>query len=62
MAYSVALTNEQWSLLRPLSGCFEGSAESALAWLEVACFGYLLGYVSHRLGWPKLRVRNGARI
>jgi len=30
-------------LLLARTGCFEGSAESARAWLEVDCFGYSLG-------------------
>jgi transposase len=45
LVWRVETTFAQLGRWRRLSRCFEGSAESARAWLEVACFGYMLGRV-----------------
>ena len=39
--YKVEQAFAQLGRWRRLSRCFEGTAASARAWLEVACFGYL---------------------
>ena len=39
--YKVEHAFAQLGRWRRLSRCFEGTAASARAWLEVACFGYL---------------------
>ncbi len=43
LVWRVETTFAQLGRWRPPSRCFEGSVESARAWLEVACFGYMLG-------------------
>jgi transposase len=45
MVWRVENAFAQLGRWRRLSHCFEGSAESAKAWLEVACVGYMLGRV-----------------
>ena len=45
LVWRVETTFAQLGRWRRLSRCSEGSAESARAWLEVACFGYMLGRV-----------------
>ncbi len=43
LVWRVETTFAQLGRWRRLSRCLEGSAESARAWLEVACLGYMLG-------------------
>lgn len=45
LVWRVETTFAQLGRWRRLSRCFEGSRESAEAWLEVACFGYMLGRI-----------------
>lgn len=45
LVWRVETTFAQLGRWRRLSRCFEGSAESARAWLEVACVGYMLGRI-----------------
>jgi hypothetical protein len=45
MVWRVENAFAQLGRWRRLSRCYEGTAESAKAWLEVACVGYMLGRV-----------------